>query len=428
MTSRPALVMLGLCTTVLVLAALYFARSILAPVAFSLFVIAIVWPLQRVLQARMPALLALLATLVVTLVVMTVLGGLIAWSFGTVGRWLIDNAARFQLLYMQLTEWLEGHGILLTSLLVENFNASWLIRAVQEIGARIHGLLSFTIITFVFTVLGLLEVDVARTNIESLRNRETAHTILQSSERIADKFQKYMLVRSIMSVLTGAVVWGFALLAGLELATAWGVIAFVLNYIPFIGPLVATVFPTLFALAQFESWRLAITVFLCLNLIQFLMFQAIEIDGESYWDGGYSGNPTITPLVRECRSQDTILVQINPIERSGSPRSARDILNRLNEVSFNAVLLKELRMIALLRQVAHSGDCESAKWAHMRIHRVSSEVMVGLGYSSKLNAEWEFLSMLRDEGRRAAQAFLSDHHEDLGRRSTLDLDELLEGV
>jgi NTE family protein len=158
------------------------------------------------------------------------------------------------------------------------------------------------------------------------------------------------------------------------------------------------------------------------------MFQAIEIDGESYWDGGYSGNPTITPLVRECHSHDTILVQINPVERAGSPRSARDILNRLNEVSFNAVLLKELRMIALLRQVAHSNDCESAKWADMRIHRVASDVMVGLGYSSKLNAEWEFLSMLRDEGRRAAQAFLTDHHEDLGQRSSLDLDELLEGV
>jgi AI-2 transport protein TqsA len=227
MTSRPALIMLGLCTTVLVLAALYFARSILAPVAFSLFVIAIVWPLQRALQARMPALVALLATLVVTLVVVTVLVGLIAWSFGTVGRWLIDNAARFQALYLQLTDWLEGHGILLTSLLVDNFNAGWLIRAVQEIGARIHGLLSFTIITF-------------------------------------------------MSVLTGTVVWGFALLAGLELATAWGVIAFVLNYIPFIGPLVATVFPTLFALAQFESWQLAIVVFVCLNLIQFLIGSYLE--------------------------------------------------------------------------------------------------------------------------------------------------------
>jgi NTE family protein len=158
------------------------------------------------------------------------------------------------------------------------------------------------------------------------------------------------------------------------------------------------------------------------------MFQAIEIDGESYWDGGYSGNPTITPLVRECQSQDTILVQINPVERPGSPRTARDILNRLNEVSFNAVLLKELRMMALLRQVAHSGDSESAKWADMRIHRVSSDMMVDLGYSSKLNAEWQFLCMLRDEGRRAGDAFLEAHHADLGRRSSFDLDELLQGV
>jgi len=157
------------------------------------------------------------------------------------------------------------------------------------------------------------------------------------------------------------------------------------------------------------------------------LFQAIEIDGEGYWDGGYSGNPTITPLVRECNSKDTVLVQINPVERPGLPRSARDILNRLNEVSFNAVLLKELRMIALLRQVAQP-DSENAKWADMRIHRISSEVMVELGYSSKLNAEWEFLCMLRDEGRRAGDAFLSAHHEDLGRRSTFDLDELLKGV
>src|SRR2546430_702910 len=158
------------------------------------------------------------------------------------------------------------------------------------------------------------------------------------------------------------------------------------------------------------------------------LFQAIEIDGESYWDGGYSGNPTITPLVRECRSKDTILVQINPVERPESPRSARDILNRLNEVSFNAVLLKELRLMAVLRKVAHAEDSESAKWADMRIHRVSSDMMVELGYSSKLNAEWEFLCMLRDEGRRAGDAFLRAHHQDLGLRSTFDLDELLSGV
>ena len=158
------------------------------------------------------------------------------------------------------------------------------------------------------------------------------------------------------------------------------------------------------------------------------MFQAIEIDGEAYWDGGYSGNPTITPLIRECKSQDTILVQINPIERKESPRSASEILNRLNEVSFNAVLLKELRMIALLRQVANPGDSEGAQWAGMRIHRIASELMTDLGASSKLNAEWEFFSLLHDEGRRSAQVFLETHASDLGRRSTLDLDVLLEGI
>ncbi len=276
MTSRAVPTMLGLCTAVLVFCGLYFARSILAPVAFSLFVIAIVWPLQRALETKMPRLLALIAALLVTLLVVSVLGYLIVWAFGTVGRWLIDNALRFQALYMQWTDWLEEHGILVTSLLVENFNAGWLIRAVQEIGGRLHGLISFLVITFVFTALGLLEVDIARKNIASLGDKEVAQTILQASTQIAAKFQKYMLVRTQMSVLTGLVVWGFTLLAGLELATAWGVIAFVLNYIPFIGPLVATVFPTLFALAQVGSWQLAAIVFLGLNLIQFLIGSYLE--------------------------------------------------------------------------------------------------------------------------------------------------------
>jgi AI-2 transport protein TqsA len=276
MTSRAVPIMLGLCTAVLVLSGLYFARSILAPVAFSLFVIAIVWPLQRRLEAWMPRLLALVVTLAVTLLVVTVLGYLIVWAFGTVGRWLIDNALRFQALYVEWNDWLAEHGILVTSLLVENFNAGWLIRAVQEVGGRLHGLVTFLVIAFVFTALGLLEVDIARKHVASLDNKDVAQTILQASMQIADKLQKYMAVRSAMSVLTGLVVWAFALLAGLELATAWGVIAFVLNYIPFIGPLVATVFPTLFALAQVGSWQLAVVVFLCLNLIQFLIGSYLE--------------------------------------------------------------------------------------------------------------------------------------------------------
>jgi NTE family protein len=155
------------------------------------------------------------------------------------------------------------------------------------------------------------------------------------------------------------------------------------------------------------------------------MFQAVEIDGEAYWDGGYAGNPTITPLVHECVSDDTILVQINPVERDGTPRTARDIINRVNEVSFNAPLLKELRMIAVLRQVADPGNCEGAQWARARMHRIASDAMTDLGASSKMNAEWEFLTMLRDEGRRAADTFLEAHRNDLGKQSTLDLDALL---
>jgi NTE family protein len=155
------------------------------------------------------------------------------------------------------------------------------------------------------------------------------------------------------------------------------------------------------------------------------LFQAIEIDGEPYWDGGFAGNPTITPLVRESNAQDTILVQINPRERPGTPRTAAEILNRLNEVSFNATLMKELRMIALLRQVADAGSGEGARWAGMRTHRIMSEMMTDLGYSSKLNGERAFLCMLRDEGRKAAGAFLKAHGKDLGRRSTADLDVLL---
>jgi len=158
------------------------------------------------------------------------------------------------------------------------------------------------------------------------------------------------------------------------------------------------------------------------------LFQAIEIDGEAYWDGGFAGNPTITPLVLECKSRDTILVPINPVERPGLPRGAREILDRVNEVSFNAVTLKELKMIALMRMVADPGTTEGSRWAGMRVHLVRNTIMTELGYSSKLNAEWAFLTMLRDEGRHAADIFLAEHGDDLGKRSSADLDRLLEGL
>jgi NTE family protein len=158
------------------------------------------------------------------------------------------------------------------------------------------------------------------------------------------------------------------------------------------------------------------------------LFQAVEIDGEAYWDGGYSGNPSMAPLVRECNSRDIILVQINPIERPGTPRSAREIHNRLNEIAFNSPLIKELRAAAMLQRATNPGTGEGAVWARMRIHRIASDVMLDLGYSSKLIAEWAFFCKLRDDGRAAADAFLQSHGADLGKQATLDIDALLEGV
>jgi predicted PurR-regulated permease PerM len=268
--------LLGISTAILIFAGLYLARSILAPVAFALFVIAIAWPLQRQLQARMPKLVALIVTLVVVLAVFGILGFLVVWGFGRVGQWIVANYLRFQALYVQLTEWLESHGFFLANQIAESFNMSWLIRLVQEVGTRLHGLTSFAIIAFAFTVLGLLEVDVAKANIARLDNPTARQLLSEAGAEIAAKLQQYMLVRTVMSVLTGALIWAVTLVAGLELATAWGVIAFVLNYIPFIGPLIATVFPTLFAIAQLGSLQLALVIFVCLNIIQFVVGSYLE--------------------------------------------------------------------------------------------------------------------------------------------------------
>jgi NTE family protein len=158
------------------------------------------------------------------------------------------------------------------------------------------------------------------------------------------------------------------------------------------------------------------------------LFQAVEIDGEPYWDGGYSGNPSLAPLIRECASRDTIIVQINPIERPGTPRTAREIHNRLNEIAFNSVLIKELRAAALLRKVADPGTGEGAALAQMRLHRIASDLIIDLSSSSKMLAEWDFLLMLRDAGRTAAGEFLDRHGADVGVRPTLDIDRYLEGI
>lgn len=261
---------------ILVLAGLYVASPVFAPAAFGLFGVALAWPLQRFLETYMPRLVALVLTLCASLVVITGLASMVTWGLARVAQWLIANAGRFQEIYLRKTEILEEQGIVLASLLTENFNVLWVVRVFNEIAGRLNSLAGFTVLTLIFMILGLLEADDLKRRVASSENRARAAQWIEAGTRIMSKLRRYMLVRTMASILTGLVIWGFTLYAGLELATAWGVIAFALNYIPFVGPLVATVFPTLFAFAQFESWQMAILVFGALNLIQFLIGSYLE--------------------------------------------------------------------------------------------------------------------------------------------------------
>jgi AI-2 transport protein TqsA len=267
---------LKIIAAVLLAAAAAQASIVFAPLALAIFIIAIVWPLQHWLQGRMPKLLALAITIVITVTVCLTFASLVAWGFGRVGRSLVADAPRYQALYDAMVIWLDGHGVSVAGLWAEHFNVAWLLRATQHIAGRVNTTLSFWLIALIYLILGLLEVDDTRRKIEGLDNREAARVLLDGSAATAKKFRKYMLVRTQMSALTGLLVGGFAGIAGLPFAIEWGVIAFVLNYIPFIGPFIATLFPTLLAMTQFDSWQAVLGIFVCLNIIQFVVGSYVE--------------------------------------------------------------------------------------------------------------------------------------------------------
>jgi AI-2 transport protein TqsA len=266
----------GLCAAAIVLTALYFTSSVFAPLAFAMLIIAVMWPLQERLQARLPKLLALFLTMLATVVILAAFVSLIAWAFGRVGRFFIADAPRFQFLYGQVADWLEGHGIVLAGLFAEHFNIGRLVVLFQQVTVRLNSMLTFSLVMLIYVMLGLLEVDDVAARLRAPSAGEFGRIALAGGAETAAKFRKYMWVRTLMSVLTGTLVSVFALALGLPLAAEWGVIAFALNYIPFIGPFIATVFPTLFAIAQFSSWQMAVVVFACLNLIQFLVGSYLE--------------------------------------------------------------------------------------------------------------------------------------------------------
>jgi predicted PurR-regulated permease PerM len=246
------------------------------PLALALFIIAIVWPLQHWLQMRLPKLLALGVTMLITVAVCLTFASLVVWGFGRVGRSLLTDVARYQMLYDNVVTWLDDHGVSVAGSWAEHFNVGWLLRVSQLVTGRLNTTLTFWLIALLYLVLGLLEVDDMRLKVEAIHNREAARVLRQGSAACAAKFRTYMMVRTQMSTITGLLVGTFAWIAGLQFPVEWGVIAFALNYIPFIGPFVATLFPTLLAMTQFHSWQAVLGVFICLNLIQFVIGSYIE--------------------------------------------------------------------------------------------------------------------------------------------------------
>lgn len=158
------------------------------------------------------------------------------------------------------------------------------------------------------------------------------------------------------------------------------------------------------------------------------IYKAVEIDGVPYWDGGFSGNPPLFPFFYHSPSNDIVIVQINPVIRKGAPKSAGEIHNRLNEITFNTPLLNELRSIDFVRRLLESEKLEENGYRRMNLHVVHArDMMCELDSSSKLNAEWEFLQYLFDTGRDAAEKWIVKHYGDLGERSSVDVRRIFEG-
>lgn len=152
------------------------------------------------------------------------------------------------------------------------------------------------------------------------------------------------------------------------------------------------------------------------------LFQAVRVNDVAYWDGGYAGNPPLEPFITNCASPDVLLVQINPLHRREIPTSAREIMDRVNEISFNAPLLHELRHVEFVNKCLRSGELSRAHYREIFLHRVGGgPELETLGAQSKMNADMQFLLELRDKGRAAMRAWLDENFDHIGKRNTIDI-------
>jgi len=171
----------------------------------------------------------------------------------------------------------------------------------------------------------------------------------------------------------------------------------------------------------FENEDLSADVVLASACLPYI-FQAVEIGGEAYWDGGFMGNPAIYPLIYQGASRDVVIVHINPIERTELPRTAPEIYDRINEISFNSSLMREMRAIAFVARLVTEGSLDAKRYKRMLIHSIRNDAeMARLGVASKMMPNWDMISHLKEVGRASAEEWLAAHYDKVGKRSSIDV-------
>jgi NTE family protein len=171
----------------------------------------------------------------------------------------------------------------------------------------------------------------------------------------------------------------------------------------------------------FESKELTTDMLLASACLPFL-FKTVEVDGQPYWDGGYSGNPALFPLIYSCDCKDIAIIQINPINIDQVPYTAQDIMDRVNEISFNTTLMREARAIAFVSKLIDDGVLTENAYKNMKLHLIEAEeLMADLGHTSKFNADWDFLVHLKEVGRQTAEDWLEKNYDKIGVESSIDV-------
>jgi predicted PurR-regulated permease PerM len=271
--SKTALVLLA---TLACLAAAAIGRPVLAPVAAGLMIVALVWPLHHRMIARLPAAVAIVLSMLAAILTLIVGMVLVIWAFSTISRDLAANVGAYQAAIAALDRWLEGHGLNFDAIWAGVLSPAWLIRQAQWIAGQVNSAMTFLVIALIYTLLALVEVPVVQSKLSRSAAGSAPAIALAALGEAAGKVRTYMVVRSWMSLATGLLVgllaWGF----GLGNPVQIGIIAFVLNYIPFVGSFIATLVPTALAIIQLQSWVGVLAIFAGLNIVQSIVGSYVE--------------------------------------------------------------------------------------------------------------------------------------------------------